>query len=173
MSRSSRRVAFVPVLLAFLLPVASCNYGLTTAGGFPPDVKTIFIAPLDNRTVKFELNEQVWRELNERLPRALGVRLAGEDVADAVVRGEITQYSDVARNYRPGDQGAVEVLQHQVQIAMSLRIIDAKRNAYIWESTSISGRGEYRPDTQNDEVARITAVRSLIQQIIDGAQSQW
>jgi hypothetical protein len=170
MFRYSRRA---PLLLLLLLPVAGCNYGLTSAGGFPSDVKTIFIAPLDNRTVKFELNEQVARELNERLPRALGVRLAGEDVADAVVRGEITGYSDVAQNYRPGDQGAVQVLSHQVQVSMALRIVDVKRNAYIWEGTSITGRGEYRPDTQTDEVARLTAVRSLIQQIIDGAQSQW
>jgi hypothetical protein len=61
-----------------------------------------------------------------------------------------------------------------VQVAVSLQIIDVKNNTIRWESSGVTGRGEYQPGTQTPEnVALPIAIESLIQQIIDGAQSQW
>jgi hypothetical protein len=169
---SSRAAGFVLVLVASAL--AGCNYGFTGGGGFPAHVRTIYIAPLENQTVQFDLDQQIYRVLSERLPRALGVRLAGERAADAIMRASVTSYEDVAQNYRPGQQaGSVEVIQHQVQVRLSLQIVDLRENVILFESQGITGRGEYRPDTQSDEIARATAIETLIQQIIDGAQSQW
>lgn len=161
------------MLLLSLLLLCSCNYGLRSAGGFPPNLRTIYIAPIDNRTVKSELDAQVFRELTGRLPRALGIRIGGEKSADAVLRCQIMRYDDAAQNYRQGNAGSVTVIQHQVSITVAVQIIDVRRNAYIWESSGTVGHGEYRPDTQSDEVARTKAIENLIQQIIDGAQSQW
>jgi hypothetical protein len=162
------------IAVAALAVVAgACNYGFRGGGGFPSHVRTVYIAPLENETPQFDVDQQVLRVLTERLPRALGVRVAGERAADAIVRGTVTRYEDAAQNYRPGQAGAIEVLQHQVQITMSITIIDVRNNEILYESRSISGRGEYRPDTQSEEVARTRAIESLIQQIIDGAQSQW
>jgi hypothetical protein len=107
------------------------------------------------------------------LPRALGVRPGGEQVADAIVRGKIMRYQDGAQSYVPGQRGQVQVLQHQVTIVVSVEIIDVAQNLILWESTSVTGRGEYSPDQQTDEAARDKAIDVLIQQIIDGAQSQW
>jgi hypothetical protein len=167
--RASARLA----LLLTLMPAAGCNYGLSGGGGFPPEIRTVYIAPLGNETVQFDVGQQVFSALSERLPRALGLRPAGERVADAVVRGTVTRYEDAAQNYVPGEPGSVEVVQHQVQITMSIQIIDVRANEILYEQTSVSGRGEYRPDTQSDDVARTKAIETLIQQIINGAQSQW
>lgn len=159
-------------LLALLL--TGCNYGFRGGGGFPPHIRTLYIAPLENRTDRPELDPLIFRALNERLPNALGVRQAGERVADAVLRGQITRYEDLVQNYRPGNQGSVEVELNQVQVAVSLQIIDVKNNTILWESSGVTGRGEYQPGTQTPEnVALPIAIESLIQQIIDGAQSQW
>ena len=133
----------------------------------------MYIAPFENRTVQFELESELFRKLTETLPRALGVRVAGEETADAIVRGRITRYEDVAQSYRPGQQGNVQLLQNQVTIMVTVEIIDVKRNEILWDSQGVSGRGEYRPDSQEDRVAWEKALDSLIQQIIDGAQSQW
>jgi hypothetical protein len=161
-------------VLAVGLAVAGCNYGFAGGGGFPAHVRTIYIAPIDNETVQFDLDQQIFRAMNDRLPRALGVRVAGERAADAVLRASVVAYEDVAQNYRAGpQQGSVEVLQHQVQVRMNIRIVDVRENVILFESQGITGRGEYRPDTQSDEVARLRAIETLIQQIIDGAQSQW
>ena len=72
-------LALMPVLL-----LAGC-YSLSSAGGFPEHVRTLFIAPLENKTVRFELDTQIQRELNEQVPRALGVRQGAEKTADAVI----------------------------------------------------------------------------------------
>lgn len=168
--------ATVKLVLTFLgtLALTAClNYSLTGAGGFPSDVRTVFIAPLGNETVQFDLEQLLFRALTERLPRSLGVRLAGENAAHAIVRGTVTRYENAAQNYRPGaGTGNVEVLQHQIQITMSVQIVDVKRNEILYEGT-ITGRGEYRPDTQSEDIARTRAIELLIQQIVDGAQKQW
>ena len=148
-------------------------YSFSGGGGFPSDVKTVYIAPFENRTDRFDLEEQIFRKMTETLPRALGVRPGGEQVADAIVRGRIVRYEDGAQSYTPGQQGQVQVLQHQVTIVVAVEIVHVARNEILWESQSVTGRGEYSPDRQTDEAARTRAIEVLIQQIIDGAQSQW
>jgi hypothetical protein len=160
--------------LAAALLVSGCLYGFSGGGGFPSDIRTVYIAPLENRTNRFDVDQEIAVRLTENLPRSLGVRLAGENAADAIVRGSITSYTDVAQNYTAGQSGNVgSVLQHQVQITITIEIVDKKRNEILWDSQGLTGRGEYQPDSQTDQAARIKAIESLIQQIIDGAQSQW
>jgi hypothetical protein len=157
--------------------LAACNYGFSGGGGFPADVRTIFIEPFGNETVQVELDQQLFRKLQDRLPRALGARPGSESAADAVIRGRILRYDDVAQNYRAttgtNQPGGVDVLTHQVQITVSVEIVDRKRNLVLWDSQSVVGRGEYRIDNERDTDARNKALDHILQQIIDGAQSQW
>lgn len=168
--RASARLAPVFALAATL---SACNYGLQGSTGFPEEIRTVYIAPLDNQTVEFDLDDQIFSAMREQLPRALGLTLAGEQNADAIVRGAVTRYEDVAQNYRAGQPGSIDVLQHQVQVTVSIQIIDVRESVILYEQTSVSGRGQYRPETQTDEIARSEAIDFLIQQIINGAQSQW
>jgi len=166
---AARTAAFAALLLA-----PGCNYGFQGGGGFPAHIRTLYIEPFENRTAQFDLETQLFRKLVERLPRALGVRPAARDVADAVVRGRIVRYDDVAQNYRPGDSGRdPQILEHQVQITISVEIIDLRRNVILWRGENVVGRGEYLPASQTDQVGREEAIEHLIQQIVDGAQSQW
>lgn len=172
-----RRFRLTSGILAFSAILAACNYGFSGGGGFPADVRTIYIEPFGNETVQVELDQQLFRKLTDRLPRALGARPGTEVNADAVVRGRVTRYENVAQNYRAtsGQQqaGGVDVLTHQVQITVAVEIVDRKRNVILWESQSVVGRGEYRIDGEEDIVARDKAMDHILQQIIDGAQSQW
>jgi ABC-type uncharacterized transport system auxiliary subunit len=89
------------------------------------------------------------------------------------VRGQITRYEDAAQNYRPGEAGArVQVELHQVQITVNVQLINRKNNTILWEQ-SVTGRGEYKPASEQDVAARDKALDHILQQIIDGAQSQW
>lgn len=162
------------VAACILLLTSSCKYGFSGGGGFPSDIRTIFIEPFENQTVQVELDQQLFRKLQEKVPRALGARPAGEENADAVIRGKILRYDDVGQNYRPGAQGgSVDVLTYQVSITVAVEIIDRKRNVVLWESQGLVGRGDYRRDTQKDTDGREIALNLIIQQIVDGAQSQW
>jgi hypothetical protein len=169
---SSRRA----LLLVLAVAVVGCNYGLRGGGGFPPHVRTIFIAPLDNETVQFDIDQQIHLAMTEQLPRQLGVRLGGERTADAIVRGRVVRYEDMAQSYLPGQQpGSVNVLQHQVQVTVALQIVDVQRNEILFEGTGLVGRGEYNPDrgVAGQDDARARAIEALIQQIVDRAMAQW
>lgn len=162
---------FAPLLLA------ACNYGFSGGGGFPADVRTIYIEPFANETVQVELDQLLFRKLTDQLPRALGARPGTEASADAVIRGRILRYEDVAQAYRatPGQnqQTGIDISTQQVQITVAVEIIDRKRNVVLWDSQSVVGRGEYRLDDERDTDAREKALKHILQLIIDGAQSQW
>lgn len=172
--RKPGRRACSALLLSALL-ASGCNYGFTGGGGFPADVRTVYIEPFPNETVQVELDQQLFRKLTDRLPRALGARPGSESNADAIVRGRIVRYEDVAQNYRAtvGQQSGVDVLTHQVQITVAVEIVDRKRNVVLWDSQNVVGRGEYRISDQRDSDAREQALNHILQLIIDGAQSQW
>lgn len=166
-----------PVAAAVLLAIpllSGCAYSFR-AGSFPPDhVKTIAVQPFDNETNRFELAGEVYDELLRNLPRALGVRTAGEDVADAVVRGTITRYDVVAPNYRAAQQGqAAQVLQRQVNITVSIEIVDLVENVILWESRSVIAEGQFLEASETEDVGRAEAIKLLVQKIVDGAQSNW
>ena len=161
------------LLAAAALLVPGCNYGFE-GGGFPSHIRTIYIEPFDNETPQFELQGRLFATLVDELPGQLGLRTAGEESADAVLRGSILRYDDVAQNYRPdADRPAGNVVSHQVQISIAAELVDVRDNVIRWESRSLTGRGTYDPTNQTEAVGQQEAIENLIEQIIDGAQSQW
>lgn len=164
-------------MLAALLAVTAfpgCNYGFE-GGGFPAHIQTIYIESFENRTPQFDVGQRLFNSLMEELPGQLGVRPAGREAADAILRGTITRYDDVAQSYRAGDtnQPVPDVLSHEVQIGISVQLVDLRENVIRWEHSGLIGRGSYSPDRENEEVGQLTAIENIIEQIIDGAQSQW
>lgn len=181
-SNRSRPTSGGPALPSALVLVAlalawGCNYGFQGGGGFPDHIRTIYIEPFENETVQFGLEQQVATALDEELPGRLGVRTAGREVADAIVRGRVVRYDDVAQNYRGdaggGTAGGTQVVAHQVRIGVAIEIVDVRENLILYESRGVSGQASYEPASQTDRVAQQEAIRDVVQKIIDGAQSQW
>ncbi len=164
------------VLALLVVGLSGCIYSFK-AGSFPPEhIKTIAVQPFDmgDNVTRFELTGEIYDELLRNLPRALGIRTAGEDLADAVVRGSITRYEVVAPNYRAAATGqAPEVLQRQVTIVVSVEIVDLVENVILWEGRSVSAQGTFLEASETEEVGRIEAIELLVQKIVDGAQSNW
>ena len=160
-------------LFAAVALTTGCNYSFR-AGSFPPaHIRTIAIEPFDNDTARFELSAELYDLLLRNLPSALGIRTAGADVADAIVRGAITRYDVVAPNYRAGQPGApAQVLQRQVNIGVRVEIIDLVENVILWESSNVTALGEF-PEGAPEDGGRQKAIELLVQAIVDGAQSNW
>lgn len=163
----------VSVGLLLALSGASCNYSFR-AGSFPPEhIRTIAIELFENQTNRFELSAELYDQLLTNLPSALGIRTAGADIADAVVRGSITRFDVVTPNYTAGAAGqAAQVVQRQVSIAVSVEIIDLVENVILWESSSLAAQGEFAEGAPELE-GRSEAIELLVQRIVDGAQSNW
>jgi hypothetical protein len=168
-----RRSLCAAALLGTLL-MSGCLYSFK-AGSFPPPyIKTIAVEPFDNQTDRFELTGEIYQDLLKNLPSALGIRTAGADVANAVVKGTIESYSVAAPNYRTGQPGqAAQVLQRQVTITVKVQIIDQVHNVVLWEDSGVVGQGQFADATQTEDVGRAQAITALVQKIVDGAQSNW
>lgn len=160
--------------LALALGLGGCMYSFQAGAGFPDYVETVAIVPFDNTTNRPELTDEIFQALLRDFPRSQGLQPAGEDVADAVVRGTITRYDLSTPSYRPGAAGQVpEVLQRQVTIVVEVQIINLVDNEILWESRNISVQGQYLEESQTEEDGKSLAIELLIQRIIDGAQSNW
>jgi hypothetical protein len=152
---------------------AGCNYSFQAGSFPPPHVRTLAIEPFENETDRFEVASELYDELVRRLPSALGVRSAGLDVADAVVRGSVVRYEVQAPNYRAGASGqAARVLQREVRIAIRVEIVDRVENVILWESNSETAQGLFAEGAPEEE-GRRAAIELLVQRIVDGAQSNW
>lgn len=162
-----------PLVLALLVGSSAC-YSFT-GGGLPGHIRTVAIQPFENTTVQPLLETDIQRELQTSLPRNLGVRLAEQAIADAVVRGTVVGYEEVAASVRPSDQGSerVTVAQRQVRITYNAEIYDLKQDRRIWSAQGQSVLGNYQPDSETPAEGRQRAIREISTRMIEGAQSQW
>ncbi|HUF12051.1 MAG TPA: LptE family protein [Longimicrobiales bacterium] len=157
--------------LALLLLLTGCNYGLR-GGGFPDHIRTLYVESFENQTPQFELEQQLFTAMVDDVPSALGVRIGSRPAADALLTGSILGYDDVAQNYASSGDGRIQVLEHQIRISVSVRLLDARQNVILWEGR-VSGMGRYAPDTQTEDDGRRLAIEEIVREVIDGAQSQW
>ena len=168
------RRTLILAALSAALATSGCLYSFRAGSFPPPHIKTVAVAPFENETTRFELSGELYEQLFRNLPRALGIRTAGEDVADAVVRGTIVRYDVVAPNYRAGAEGqAAEVLQRQVTITVRVEIVDLVNNVVLWEEQSVMAQGQFLEASETEEIGRAEAIELLVQKIVDGAQSNW
>ncbi len=159
-------------LVGFVLSASGC-YSFQAGAGLT-GVSTIAILPFENTTSRLELTQEVQDILLRQLPGSLGLRPAGEEVADVVVRGRITQYDLVAPNYRPGQQGqGAQVLQRQVVLTVSVEILNMRDRTVLWQNQALRSQGEYLEASETEDTGKEEALEALIQQIVDGAQSNW
>ena len=162
----------VSLLLALLIAGGCYSF---VGGGLPGHVRTVAVEAFENTTPQPLLESEVESRMQDELPRNLGVRLAAGDVADAVIRGRITGYEEVAASIRPTDQpnATVPVLQRQVRINYEAEIYDMREDRSLWRGQGRSVTGNFQPDSESSEIGRARAIQELVRQIIEGAQSQW
>jgi hypothetical protein len=110
--------------------------------------------------------------VREAVERRLGLRQSAEPQADAIVRGSITRYEpDLPVAYTGGDSSQVTVTRRQVQITVSVEILDQKQGKPLWERNGLVVRGDY--ESGQEAEGRRRALDDLVVNIVEGAQSQW
>lgn len=151
--------------------MAGCLYSFA-GGGLPSHIRTAAVLPFDNQTAEPALTQEVAEAVVEAVERRLGLRLASEASADAVVRGTIVRYEpDIALAFQPGQRGDVAVTRRRVQLTVNVEIYDQREGRALWGRTGLVVDGEYAPP--REEEGRRRALEKLVADIVDGAQSQW
>lgn len=159
--------------LAVAVVSSACLYSFSGGGGLPSHVETVYVPPVENETTRFALTERVTQGLLEAVRGRLGAQVAAEQGADAVIRVTLTDFSDDAVSFEGREGEGAEVFQRRVTISASAEIHDRVNDQPIWSSSSLRATGEYAPEQEDQEVAVDLALENLIQNIVDGAQSQW
>jgi hypothetical protein len=130
------------------------------------------VLPFDNQTPEPTLTQEISRAVREAVESRLGLRQSAEPRADAVVRGSITRYEpDLPVAYTGGDSSQVTVTRREVQITVSVEILDQKQGKPLWQRNGLVVRGDY--ESGNEAQGRARALDDLVVNIVEGAQSQW
>jgi hypothetical protein len=158
------------VASAMLLSLGACLYGFA-GGGLPGHVKTMAIIPFDNQTASPELQREMFEELHKELQSRLGLRDAPEDRAHAIVRGTITRYEPDAAVGISADPNRATTARRRVQISVDVSIVDQTTGKTLWERKGLSAEGEYAEGAE--PAGRKQAIQRIVNDVIEGAQSQW
>ncbi len=169
--RSIRRSGVSSLLLPLAL-LGACvpRYGFA-GGGLPAHIRTMAIQPFDNETPTPELQKEIFDAMRRELQPRLGVRDAPLERADAVVRGIVRTYDidvPVGFSANPGQSVAS---RRKLQITLDVQIVDQTTGKTLWERKALRAEGEY---AERDEVSgRREAIKRVVNDIVEGAQSQW
>jgi Lipopolysaccharide-assembly len=157
--------ALVLTLLAACFP-----YGFA-GGGLPSHVKTVAVLPFDNQTPSAALQQEVQTSMRRELQRRLGLRDAPESRADAVLRGTLVRYDvDVPVSYTANTNQATTA-RRLLQLTVDVELVDQHSGKALWQRKGLVAQGEY--DESAEAEGRRRAIERVVNEVVEGAQSQW
>lgn len=146
------------------------RYGFTQ-GAFPSHIRTMAIVPFDNQTAAAELQNELFEQMRKELRRRLGVRDAAQEKADALVRGSIVSYDDDVPIAFSADPRQAVSARRRLQITVDVEIVDQTTGKILWQRKSLRAEGEYAERAAPE--GRRQAIEKIVNDIVEGAQSQW
>ncbi len=168
-NRSRRHWRNLAALL--LLPLlGGCLYGFA-GGGLPPHVRTVAVLPFDNETSSPELPLELQAAMRQGLQSRLGLRDAPEDRANAVVRGKITRFElDAAAGFSANPNQSTSA-RRRLRVQVDVEIVDQVTGKVLWSRNGMQADGEYAD--RGEAQGRKQAIDRIVNDVIEGAQSQW
>ena len=158
------------MLACALLVACGVHYGFSQ-GAFPAHIHTMAILPFDNQTAAPELQSELYDFMRHELQQRLGVRDAAQEKADAIVRGTIVSYdADVPVAFSSDPRQAVSA-RRRLQITVDVEILDQTTGKTLWQRRGLRAEGEYAERAEAG--GRQEAIKRIVSDIVDGAQSQW
>jgi lipopolysaccharide assembly LptE-like protein len=162
--------SFRSIALLSLLAACGVHYGFSE-GAFPSHVRTMAILPFENQTATTELQSELFDTMRRELQKRLGVRDAAQDDADALVRGTIVSYDvDVPVAFSADPRQAVSA-RRRLQITVDVEILDQTTGKTLWQRKGLRAEGEYAERAEPE--GRKEAIKRIVNDIVEGAQSQW
>lgn len=160
------------VSLLFLL--AGCMYsfsGSGAGGGLPSHIKTVAIIPFENLTATPEIQRELTETLRSELQSRLGLRDAPESRANSIVRGTIQRYeTDIPIGFNANNRQTTSA-RRMLRLTIDLELVDQVSGKTLLQRKGMSAEGQY--DERGEAEGRKQAVKRIIDDIIQGAQSQW
>jgi len=151
--------------------ITSCIPYSFTGGGLPSHIRTVAIVPFDNQTATPDLPRQLADTLRARLHSRLGLRDATEAKANAIVRGTIQRYeTDIPIGYSASNKQTTTA-RRMLQLVVDIEMIDQVTGKTLWQRKGLLTEGQY--EEGGEAQGRLQAIDIIVNNVIEGAQSQW
>ncbi len=168
--RRRSRVLLQLSLVAVALGAGACLYGFA-GGGLPAHVRTFAVLPFDNETSTPELPRELQEALRNAMQSRLGLRDATEERANALVRGKVTRLEpDIPVAFSANPNQATSA-RRRLRVHVDIEIVDQVTGKTLWSRTGMSADGEYSEG--GEAQGRKQAIDRIVNDVIEGAQSQW
>jgi hypothetical protein len=101
----------------------------------------------------------------------LGLNDASEAKANAIVRGTIQRYEiDIPIGFSASNRQATTA-KRMLQLVVDIEMIDQVTGKTLWQRKGLLAEGQY--EERGEAAGRRQAIDRIINDIIEGAQSQW
>lgn len=141
----TRTIAYGLSTLVLVTALAGCGYGLVgRTSSLPPDIVDIFVSPLENRTLRQQIDQILTQAISEEFLRRPRFRLVNSALeADAVLRGTLTGFS-----VRPVLFGAAEgrASEYEIRVTASMDFRRTDNDEVLWEQPYYSFTEQYEFD---------------------------
>ena len=160
----------IRLLLLAMLVVNTACYSFA-GGGLPPHVRTVAVLPFDNESGSPELPRELQDALRDGMQSRLGLRDASEERASAIVRGRITRYEFDIPVAFSADPTQATSARRRLRVQVNIEIVDQVTGRVLWSRSGMTAEGEYAE--RNEIAGRRQAIDRIVNDVIEGAQSQW
>ena len=143
-----RRCLALFALVASVAAAPGCGYKLAGTGTFlPKNIKTIAVAPFENRTGRPEIEVRVTENVARELSRHGGFKIVTDKaVANGYLEGAVTDFHTTPVQFNAS--GRATRLETTVVLRASLR--DLATGEILWSQSNLLFRDQY--DVQQQEV---------------------
>jgi hypothetical protein len=168
-----KRLARAVTLLGASVALAACSLSpyKFAGGGLPRHIRTIAVVPFENDTPSPDVQRELFERMRRDIQSRLNLRDAPEARADAIVRGTIVRYDVDVPIAFSSDSRQATTARRQLQLVVDVTIVDQTNGQTLWERKGLTAKGEYAERSEPE--GRRQAIEEVINDIIEGTQSQW
>lgn len=168
------------IALTCLAAVCLSACGYSTKSSLPPHIKTISVPPFPNKIDFQSGKSNVYVPLLEvRAHDAVvsqflfdgNLKIAKENDADLVLKGELTNYDRSALRYNDNN----DVQEYRITITVRLTMYDPQ-GVVLWEEPGFSGEDTYflsGPNATSEAGAIEDALKDLAKRIVERTVEDW
>lgn len=142
-------------VLVLAILIGGCGY--TVNGTLPSDIKTISVPIFQNLTRQPGVEGLVTRAVVEAFSTNGRLKVVGSGNADAILDGEITEYSVASIAFDKDSN----VRQYRLVVTVNLRMRDMRKRALLFQQNAVREQADFR--VQNAVSATISREETALQ----------
>ncbi|HLF48182.1 MAG TPA: LptE family protein [Methylomirabilota bacterium] len=146
MTALARRLLALAAAAALL---GGCGYGVR--GNLPDHIKTVAVPMFKNKTLQPAVENSITGAVINAFVNSGTLKVVPVDQADAILEGEITDYSIDALSF----DRRLNVREYRLRVTLNIQFRDVTKNVLLWKENGLSQEADFRVEGQvSDTLSR-------------------